>query len=72
MNEKQMSNYAVVIIKHQRLSAGHRKKKIEWRNANEKPPVHPDEMVKWEDLTKTPRNMTAYILKAKKFAESAF
>ena len=46
MNEKQMSNYAVVIINHQRLSAGHRKKKIEWGNTNEKPPVHPDEMVK--------------------------
>ena len=59
MNEKQMSNYAVVIINHQRLSAGQRKKKIEWGNTNEKPPVHPDEMVKWEDFTKTPRNMSA-------------
>ena len=59
MNEKQLSNYTVVILNHMRLSSGQKKKKIEWGNANEKPAVHPDELVKWEDLSKTPRNMTA-------------
>ena len=45
-------------MNHQRLCKGVNKKKIEWGSEVEKPENHPDEIVKWEDLTKTPRNMT--------------
>ena len=59
MNERQLASYAVVLLNHQRLVSGKKRKKIEWGNAEEKPDHHPDNVVNWGDLIKSPGNMSA-------------
>ena len=59
MNERQLASYAVVLLNHQRLVSGKKRKKIEWGNDEEKPDHHPDNIVNWGDLIKSPGNMSA-------------
>ena len=59
LNERQLASYSVVLLNHQRLVAGHKKKRIEWGNEEEKPDHHPDNILNWVDLTKSPGNMSA-------------
>ena len=54
-----MAIYAVVLLNHQRLVSGKKRKKIEWGNDEEKPDHHPDNVVNWGDLIKSPGNMSA-------------
>ena len=58
MNERQLANYCVAIINHQRNMTGKAPKKVDWGNPLEKPLHHPDEIVDWENFTKAPRNMS--------------
>ena len=59
MNERQLASYTVVLLNHQRLVAGQKKKRIEWGNEEEKPAHHPDNILNWVDLTKSPGYMSA-------------
>ena len=59
INERQLASYTVVFLNHQRLVAGQKKKRIEWGNEEEKPAHHPDNILNWVDLTKSPGNMSA-------------
>ena len=47
------------LLNHQRLVAGQKKKSIEWGNEEEKPAHHPDNILNWVDLIKSPGNMSA-------------
>ena len=59
LNERQLASYTVVLLNHQRLVAGQKKKRIEWGNEEEKPDHHPDNILNWVDLKKSPGNMSA-------------
>ena len=59
MNERQLAGYALVLLNHQRLVSGKKRKRIEWGNEEEKPEHHPDNIADWVDFIKSPGNMSA-------------
>ena len=55
MNERLYS----VLVEPPEVGGWSKKKSIEWGNEEEKPAHHPDNILNWVDLIKSPGNMSA-------------
>ena len=59
MAERQLSSYCFLLLAHLRKASGLKRKTVEWGHPEDKPEHHPEEIVNWESLVKTPANMSA-------------